>query len=213
MAITFPYDLLAGFPGWQGNFKLNRRQEISRTAGGFTQVKDFGDPLWTASYSSKSLKPNALDKWRARLDVLDEGLNTFRAYILSRCYPILYPNGSWPTGSAFAGVGAISAIAANRKEVNVSGFPIGYTFSEGDIIMTVPGQCYRVGRVATVTSGDTAPLVEVRPHIKTGTPIGVTASVVRPWVLMTMDVQSRGDDSDLDGRGPLSFTATEALNA
>lgn len=99
MAVTFPYDLLAGFPGWQeGPMKIMRRQERSRSASGKTYVKDVGDPLWTITYMTKPLKPNALDKWRARLDILDEGLNTFKAYNLSRCYPIAHPKGSWPGG-------------------------------------------------------------------------------------------------------------------
>lgn len=212
MALTFPYDLLAGFPGWQGVFKINRRQERSRSAFGATYVKDLGDPLWMATYTTKSMSPNALDKWRARLDVLDEGLNTFKAYVLSRCYPISYPRGSWPTGVAFSGVGAISAIDANRKEFRVSGFPVGYVFVEGDIIMVGEGRCHRVVTpTVTISSTSTSPLIEVRPHLRIGVNVSDAATVKNPWVLMKIDPDSKDDAAGLDGRGEITFTATESV--
>ena len=36
MAISFPYDILADFPGWSVDFDLMWRQEQSRTAGAAT---------------------------------------------------------------------------------------------------------------------------------------------------------------------------------
>lgn len=96
MAITFPYDILATFPGWSVEFDLLWRQEQSRTAGGQTIVKDMGSPLWQATYQSRSMRPNELDSWRARFKLLENGLNQFYGRPTSRCYPIAYPNGSWP---------------------------------------------------------------------------------------------------------------------
>lgn len=210
-AITFPYDLLAGFPGWQGEAKLMRRQERSRTASGRTIVKDLGDPLWTAQYITKAMKPNALDRWRARLDVLEEGLNTFKGYFISRCYPIKYPKGTWPTGVAFSGAGLLSAIEANRKEIRVSGFPAGYEFSEGDIIMLGAGFCVRVVKDFTVPSTASAGPFEVRPHLKPGINVGIAATVKNPWVTMAIDPDSKDDAAGLDGVGQVTFTATEAV--
>lgn len=212
MAITFPYDLLAGFPGWQrGPMTVYRRQERSRSAFGKTYVKDLGDPIWRVEYFTKPLKPNALETWRARLDVLDEGLNTFKAYNIPRCYPIAYPNGSWPTGGAFSGVGAISEIAVNRKEIRVSGFPIGYKFSIGDFIMITDGRCHRVVNEVTVSSTTTSPFIEVRPHLRIGLAVGNPATVKRPWVLMQVDPETADSAAGLNGSGAVSFSATEAI--
>lgn len=210
MAITFPYDLLAGFPGWQSEFSLIRRQELSRSASGKTYVKDFGDPIWRAAYVTKSLTPNQLDRWRARLDALDGGLFTFRAYVLSRCYPIAHPNGVWPGGVTWNGAGTLGTIAANRKEATFAGFPVGYVFSEGDIVMVGNGQIHRVVSGATVAGG-ASPFVEVRPHFKTGVANGAAVSVVRPWSLMQLEPDDRSDNATLSGRGTVSFSAMEVV--
>ena len=99
MTINYPLDLLNGFPGWTTGFSLKWRQEQSTQASGRILVKDMGSPLWTLRAVSKVLSPNNLDLWRAKLTSLENGLQTFKAYPMSRCYPILYPNGSWPTAS------------------------------------------------------------------------------------------------------------------
>ncbi|UGX87128.1 carbohydrate binding domain-containing protein [Phyllobacterium meliloti] len=102
MAITYPYDLLTEFPGWSTEFDLAYRQEQSRTAGGKTYVKDMGDPLWQATYQSRSMSANELDGWRARFKALENGLNQFRAWSRSRCYPIAYPGGQFFGQDSFA---------------------------------------------------------------------------------------------------------------
>ena len=96
MSLTYPLDLLPGFPGWTPGFSLKWRQEQSTQASGRILVKDMGSPLWTLRAVSKVLSPNNLDLWRAKLTSLENGLQTFKAYPMSRCYPILYPHGSWP---------------------------------------------------------------------------------------------------------------------
>lgn len=115
MAITYPLDLLANWPGWSTEFELAYRQEHSRQANGRTIVKDMGSPLWRASYQSRSMRPNELDEWRARLASLENGLQTFKGYSLSRCRPILHP------GSTVLPTGALNTIAANRKAIRASG--------------------------------------------------------------------------------------------
>jgi hypothetical protein len=89
MTITYPLDksFLADLPGITTDFDLLWRQEQSRTAGGRTVVKDFGSPLWRLSAQSRSLKPNELDHWRARLTTLENGLKTFRAFPKIRWFP------------------------------------------------------------------------------------------------------------------------------
>lgn len=210
MAVTFPYDLLAGFPGWQATFELYRRQELSRSAFGRTFVKDLGDPIWRASYVSKNLKPNQLDNWRARLDILDGGVNTFRACVISRCYPIAHPRGAWPGGASFSGVGALSGIAANRKEIRLNGLPVGTILSPGDVIMIGEGRIHRVVVGAVMGTTQTG-LIEIRPHLRPGVVNGTAATIVNPWSLMSIDPESRADAADLSGKGSITFSATEVF--
>lgn len=138
MAIVEPLDILSNFPGWTIGFDLHWRQEQSVQASGRILIKDMGAPLWTLRATSKTLSPNSLDNWRARLTALENGLVTFWGYPMSRLYPILYPNGSWPSGLAFSGTTAVlSSIAANRKTIGLSSLPAGYTLSAGDYISIV----------------------------------------------------------------------------
>jgi hypothetical protein len=211
VAISYPMDLLAEFPGWTPDFELFWRREQSRTAGGRTIVKDFGGPLWRLSAVSRTLRINELDEWRARLDALEDGLQTFRGYSMSRCYPIAHPNGAWPTGGAFSGAGTIGSVGANRKAVSLSGFPEGFQLSVGDMLRIGDQDLHRVMEARTVTSLGNTSLLEIRPHLWPGVAAGAPVSVLRPYCLMAIEPGSIVSPADPStGRGSISFKAIEA---
>ncbi|NVP54455.1 hypothetical protein [Mycoplana rhizolycopersici] len=212
MPISLPFDLLADFPGWATEFQLLRREEQSRAAGGVTVVKDLGAPLWQAAYATTTLSPNDLDYWRARLDVLDGGQQQFLAYPLSRCFPIAYPNGSWPTGSAFSGhTATLSARWASNKELTVSDLPAGYVVSRGDFLRIGSRNLHRVVNRVVASGAGVAGGVEVRPHFWPETAVGDAVSVHKPFCLMTIVPGSISTPADLvTGRGAISFRAIEA---
>lgn len=201
MAITYPLDLLADFPGWSVEFDLLWRQEQSRQANGRTIVKDMGSPLWRATYQTRSLKPNELDKWRARLAAMENGLKTFKGYPLSRCRPIAHP------GSSVLPAGAIASIGADRKTVTLSGF-VGITLQAGDMI------CIRdkdLHQIVDVAGG----VYEVRPHIWPGVDAGdspaPTVTISKPHCIMAIVPGSITSTADMStGRGAVSFQAIEA---
>lgn len=212
--MTEPYDILSGFPGWTPDFELLWRQEQSRDAGGRTWLKDFADPLWRMTAVSKSLSPNRLDYWRARLDVLRNGEKTFLGYPLSRCYPILYPNGSWPTGVAFDGVSAsLHTVGDDRDAVRIGSLPVGFTFSIGDML-AIDTDLHRVVESAVADVGGVTALFKVEPHIWDGVESDSSpASVVkvkRPACLMTIVPGSLKTPSGLNGQGSISFEAIES---
>lgn len=197
MAITYPFDLLASFPGWSTEFDLLWRQEQSRQASGRTIVKDMGSPLWRAFYQSRSLRPNELDYWRARLDAMENGLKTFFGRPLSRCRPINNP------GSAALPSGTLSAIQPDRKSITIGGLT-GITLRPGDMV------CIRDKDLHRVVDG-TGAAVEVRPHIWPGVTTGATASVTKPHCIMAIVPGSVTSTADLStGRGVVSFQAVEA---
>ena len=212
MPFSFPFDLLDDFPGWANEFGLLRREEQSRTAGGVTIVKDMGEPLWQAAYATTVLTPNELDYWRARLDVLDGGQQQFKAYPLSRCFPIKYPNGSWPTGSGFSGDSAtISARWNSGKELTISGLPAGYIVSRGDFLRIGSRNLHRVVNREVADGSGVAAGVEVRPHFWPETEPGDALSVRKPYCLMTIVPGSISTAADLaTGKGAISFRAIEA---
>jgi len=205
MTIVYPVNLIDEFPGWSVEFEPISRQEQSRTAGGRTTVKDLGSPLWRASYQSKMLSPNKLDEWRARLDAMEDGLQTFRAWHMPRMYPIAYPNGSWPTGGTFAGTGTVGAINANRKAIAAAGFPAGFTFSVGDLVQIGAADLHRVMEAATVGQ------FEIRPHLWPGVAVGAALNVLKPSCVMSIVPGSISSSADrATGRGSISFQAMEA---
>lgn len=216
MALTEPIDLLSDFPGWSTSFELLWRQEHSRQASGRTRVKDFGTPLWRGSYASRILSPNQLDHWRARLDVLESGLLTFTGYSLSRCFPIAYPRGSWPTGEGFSGGSAVvHTIGVNNKSLRVGSLPAGFVVSIGDMIQltTATGKVYlfRVDEAALADSLGLTAAFEVRPHFPVGVSVGDTVTVKRPGIPMAIVPGSISATADpRTGRGTISFDAIEA---
>jgi hypothetical protein len=209
MTITYPLDLLTGFPGWTTGFDLHWRQEQSTQASGRILVKDMGSPLWTLRAMSKVLSPNNLDHWRARLTSLENGLQTFNGYPMSRCYPQAYPNGSWPTGGAFTGLTAVLAsIDTNRKIVSLSSLPHGFVLSVGDYI-SINGDLHQVMEGAVATTGLTG-FFEVRPHIWPAQVVGATVAVKQPSCIMAIVPGSLSSDAQITGWGAVSFQAIEA---
>ena len=208
MTITYPLDLLPGFPGWTPGFSLKWRQEQSTQASGRILVKDMGSPLWTLRATTKVMSPNNLDLWRAKLTSLENGLQTFNGYSLSRTYPILYPNGSWPTGGAFTGNCQLASIDASRKIISLSGLPAGFKLSIGDYV-SISGDLHQVMEAATAAAGTTG-FFEVRPHIWPGVAAPKAATVKQASCLMTIVPDSVSADAQLAGWGSVSFQAIEA---
>jgi len=214
MAITYPINLLPGFPGWTTGFSLRWRQEQSTQASGRILVKDMGAPLWTLRAGSKVLSPNTLDTWRAKLTALENGLQVFWGYPMTRCYPILYPLGAWPTGSSFNGNTAnLSAINANRKAITLSALPATFVLSVGDYIAITIGtrkDLHQVMETATASGGGVTNEFEIRPSLWPDVTITKAVSVKQPACQMAIVPGSVSTDAGLNGWGAFSFQAIEA---
>ncbi len=213
MTITYPLptSFFDEFPGWSTEFEPLWRQEYSRTTGGQTIGKDFGSPLWRMTAQSKSLRPNEVDYWRARIMSLEGVLKTFLAFPKSRCFPVAYPNGSWPIGGAFGGVGQVATIASNRKAISLSGLPAGYKVMVGDYIQIGDKDLHMVMEPMTASAGGVTTQFEVRPHLWPGVVAPVTATLVKPSCIMTLLPGTVSTTADKDtGRAVVTFQAIEA---
>ncbi len=232
MAITYPIDLLGDLPGWSTEFNLVWRQEQSRHASGRTRVKDFGTPIWQATFQSKNLSPNVLDHWRARLETLENGLKTFTGYPLSRCWPIKHPNGmavstdGWVLEDGYWDDGGVwndtipwtgNVLTAGRvNSVNVNGKALSLKeisfldLSIGDFI-SIENHLYQVVEdVAAIGETGTTAEFEVRPHLSVSTAVDDVVKINKPSCLMTIVPGSISTSSGLNGRGSISFKAIEA---
>lgn len=175
------------------------RQEFSRTAGGVTTAKDMGTPLWRATYQSRAMRPNELDKWRAKLNTLEGSVQRFMGRATSRCYPIAHPNGQ---GMGNVTNIKVATINASNKSVTLSGLPAGYKASVGDHIQ-IGQRLYQI--VDTVTG------FEVRPHLAPGTAVGNVVVLVNPSVPMIILPGTLTTTADAaTGRGAVTFQAIES---
>lgn len=215
---------MENFPGWTVAFELLYRQEQSRHASGRTRVKDFGTPIWTATYQSRQMRPNEVDEWRARLNRLQNGLGTFRAWPTSRCWPIADPNGAILSGGGLSGpslyldfqndVGyaqspsatgsfSVGSIGPDNKSLAVTGTPFAFRWSVGDYLQI--GE--RLHQVTDVKSGG---FIEVAPHFSVGILVGDQVVLNRPSVAMSLVPGSVNTTTGLNGRASISFQAIEA---
>lgn len=204
MAITYPLDLLDDFPGWSTDFSLLWRQEQSVHASGRIRVKDFGTPIWRATYQSKTLSPNNLDIWRAKLDSLENGLKTFKAYSTSRCRPIRYP------GTSVIANATVNSIDSNRKKLSLENLAPNFELSVGDLLR-INTTLHRVMENITSNGSGITLEFEIRPHLGVSVEEGDVVILQKPFVEMTIVPDSISTQSDLrTGRGSVSFQAIEA---
>lgn len=207
MALTYPLDMLAGFPGWSTEFDLLYRQEYSRTAGGTTIAKDMGTPLWKASYQSIILQPNELDIWRARLKAVDGSLLQFSGRPMSRCFPIAYPNG---TGIGDVSTVTIEGIGADNKSIALKGMPVWFSITIGDYLQ-IGTKLYQALESAVANASGKTTHFELRPHLAPGTAVGNVVTLIKPSVPMIILPGSLTTSAELStGRGTISFQAVEA---
>lgn len=231
MALTEPLDLLTGFPGWCTDFDLMARQEQSRHASGRTRTKDFGSPIWRASYQTRNLSPNQLDHWRAVIGAAEVDQVAFLGIPLSRCWPIEHPKGAWvdqsgwvlesglwsnsgawllgmPWGANQIPDGVLHTIGDDDKSIRVSGLP-GVRLSIGDMLQ-IGSNLHRVREAATGASDGLTPMFEIRPHLWPGTVTGQAVKLHKPACLMTIMPGSVSAAADpRTGRGSVSFSAIE----
>lgn len=185
------------FPGWTTRFELMYRQEMSTHASGRIRVKDFGTPIWRASYLSRALRPNLLDQWKARLNTLENGLLTFQAWPLSRCWPIAHPNGVGAVN------GVIATVGLDNKSLTVTWTGGTTTLSIGDYININNRWLHQVTAVA-------GGVISVAPHFSVGVLAGQAVDVSQPSVTMSLVPGSVQAQTGLNGRAAISFEAVEA---
>lgn len=209
MAINFPIDIITDFPGWPTEFRPIYSQERARN-GKKTFVKDLADPLWFMSMTSKRLKPNQIDFWRARLGTLENGINTFLGFNKARCFPIAYPKGNFPPATPGPLSPVINTINANRKAIALSGLVAGYVLSVGDYLSINGRDLHMIVETAAVNVGTgISNQFEIRPHLYPDVTTTLPVSFLKPAAIMQLVPDSIVESIDITGRGTISFQAME----
>lgn len=214
MALSYPIDLLADWPGW-ATLSLSYGDETSGQAGGQVRVKNLRAPLWSLRAETKPLRPNVLRAWKARLAALENGRKTFLGFDLSGKFPILYPNGAWPTGGSFDGVSAAVHTLGSSISLRLKSLPAGFTVSVGDYLQVKHGSAYGLHQAmeaATADGGGVTPAFEVRPPVRSGFAVNDVVAVKKPSCLMMVVPGSVAAPVDKLGRGTLSFDAIQVVD-
>lgn len=213
MSVSYPRtDVLSDVGFLSPDFVLTSRQEVSRTAGGQTIVKEFGPQIWKASFQTVPMEYTDGISFEALLNSLDNGLRTFTLYDMRRPYPKNYPTGSFTDG------GSLASIGSNRNLVTLSGLPASFALSAGDYFSftysgspsTKYGLHQLVESVTADGSGATGTF-EVRPAIRDEVTSGATIQLKLPPALFRLVPGSVRQTLKGPPHMALAFDAVEAL--
>ena len=152
----------------------NRR--FNKTAGGLVIASERGARLWQGSIQmTPQLHADAAEIDALMSLVTGSGMS-FLMYDGRSAYPR-----NDPTGSILgASVPILSAVAANRADVSISGLPVGYVISAGDMISYTYGSApvryglHRVVNRRVASAGGIATLVQLNPPLRLGYTVGTT---------------------------------------
>lgn len=210
MTLVFPRaDILAGLrfqtstppivPLW--------RQEISRTAGGVTVVKDLGPLLWQVSYVTERLLHDAAGALEADLLSLANGGQAFIGHDPRRVAPA--SNKTAP----LLGV-TVHSVQANRLALRLTGLPAAFVVTKGDWVSINDGiNLHLLRAVETVVAAGTglSPWFEVRPGLRPGISVGQPVTLRFAPALFSVDPGTV--DRNPSGRihDTVSWTATQVI--
>lgn len=186
MAAGFPlsrtqfFDLL---PIASGTLDLPENVQVSTTRGGEILRAELGTRLWEAEFRLGPMTPDETASVLPMLNLLRSGAGTFMTSDPTRLFPRLDPNG-WLLGSAGP---QLASIAANSRDITISGLPAGYVLSHRDMIAfnyasgPVRYALHEVvsNRVTADAAGLT-PLFEVQPPIRPGAAVGAAITLKKP---------------------------------
>ncbi len=162
------------------------RQELSRSAGGRTQAKDFGTPLWRASFTTAPARVADAAAIEAGLISLNGSVGSFLAHDVRRPYPQAHATGAFTDTARLGGFFASDAFL-----VTLSGMAEGFTLKPGDYFgfqygpngnrslhMVMEGDAFDFLGVATV---------RVFPAIPPGAALNDAVTFKRPACEMILD--------------------------
>ena len=168
------------------SFYLPEALETSRTAGGEVFAADMAARLWSADIQLAQRLHDNQAPFEVMLSILREAGRSFQAGDVRRKYPAYDPDGIILGTSS----PVLSSVAANSREITISGLPVAYQISQGDFLSFAYGSSptrqalHRVVVGKTANGSGIATDIEVTPHIRPGASLGAAIQLVKPWCKM-----------------------------
>ena len=185
MALTYPLtfaQFLGALRVEEVTFRLSHPQEHTRLADGTVISASLGASLWTGSIRLAQANHPRHAEMEALIGLMDQPGATFLCHDPRQIGPASDPTGSI-LGSAAP---TIHSVAANLRELRITGLPSGYLLAAGDMLGFQYGSnpvryaLHRIVVGGTASSGGLAPLMEVVPNLRPGVVAGLTVSLIRP---------------------------------
>jgi hypothetical protein len=183
MALTYPLTLAQFFDLTDiqtGKFTLPDARQFDTTAGGEILESSLGSRLWMGEVTLISKTHKSQAQIEAFIEALMEPGTSFLAYDKRAAFPA-----SDPTGSILgAATPVISSVAANNKDLTISGLPAAYVLTRGDMLSFTYSSSptrYALHRVvvgATASGGGVA-TVEVTPPIRPGFAVSAAITLIK----------------------------------
>jgi hypothetical protein len=211
MAIIFPRtDILDLARVVSVQFWPVLRQELSRTAGGATQGKDMGPPLWRASFTTAPALHADLGALEAALLSLGGVSRSFTAYDVRNPFPAAHRDG------IFNDTGRIGALGSDNKSLSLANLAEGISLRPGDYLSFDYGApqsraLHRVLEAATAGADGATGLFEVVPHIEPGAAVGAAVSLKRPSCLMILNPDQPPPSIQAFVASSVSFSAIQII--
>jgi len=207
MSLTFPRDMTSDQCWDEHSFRLVHRQEFSRTAGGETQGKDLGPPLWAATFESYPLM-------QAEAEALEADLQTLGGVVRSFHVTPRRKEPSSRDGETLTGV-AVASVGANNDAVSLDGLPPGFVMTAGDYIAieTAAGgrELYRLARGGSADATGVTPDLAVAPHIRPVVNAGDVVTLAPPVAEMRLQPESLQSRRVTRYRWRVSFQAIQVI--
>lgn len=185
MALTYPLtfaQFLGALRVEEVTFRLSHPQEHTRLADGTVISASLGASLWTGSIRLAQANHPRHAQMEALIALMDQPGATFLCHDPRQIGPASDPEGVI-LGSAAP---TIHSVAANLRELRLTGLPVGYVLSAGDMLGFPYGSdpvrhaLHRLVVGGTAASGGLTPLMEVVPNLRPGAVAGLAVSLIRP---------------------------------
>lgn len=163
------------------------RQELSRTAGGATQAKDLGSPLWRASFSTAPARRADAAALEAALISLNGSVGSFLAHDVRRPYPLAHADGVFSDAATLASVN----LGGSAFALRLAGMPQGFTLSPGDYLSfqygSRPSRALHMVTAGGAFDGQLTLDVEVFPAVRPGALAGAAVTFKRASCEMILE--------------------------
>jgi hypothetical protein len=163
-------------------FRLSHPQDHTRLGDGTVISASLGAALWTGSIRLAQANHPRHAQMEALIGLMDQPGATFLCHDPRQNGPAGDPDGLI-LGSATP---TIHTVAANLRELRLTGLPAGYSLAAGDMLgfqygaNPVRHALHRIVIGGTASSGGLTPMLELVPPLRSGVAAGLPVSLIRP---------------------------------